>query len=519
MKRSILFLTCILLVLSPGCSWPGVSRGGGDRNMAQMVTAPPEVFPLQVTETASPVPFWRLRTLSLTPVEEFPQEPHSYHQWASDAYADEFDGGDPVMAVGEPDGEFCGDENHAWTPESGNNERVLGLYYRTAVDPVIVELIISENPGGRMRVEILNSTSGLGRVIFDGEIDSGGNCPVKITLPAKVDIMVDWVVVSLAPSPSPPGIDAVGLLGVLPDYSQLPAFWRSGGETGNQTGDFCELHQMAADDYYSVYLADACHGVYRLDIEGNILSVLQPEGAGRFVDVKIAPSGNLVLADSSGQVIVSSPQGDVITRIGSRGYGDGEFAEGYPRVLAVSPLDGNLYILDAGGADSDRADLPLLQVYSGATWEFIRSQPLDGFSVDSLVSMQFDMENNLYLLEQSEKVVLKFDPENGELLARLGGSTLAPVRPKALQVDGRGRLYVTAAGSRGAAAVYVFESDGYFLWQYGTNLEIDIDSHQSWLEGTFVDPQGIAVTPDGNFVFISDQAGGFAYVTAYNFLY
>ena len=73
--------------------------------------------------------------------------------------------------------------------------------------------------------------------------------------------------------------------------------------------------------------------------------------------------------------------------------------------------------------------------------------------------------------------------------------------PRAVAVDGEGKIYVADSGNN---RVQVFNPDGSFLRQWGTTCKLDTgEGCQSDGRGQFNEPWGIAVDADGN-VYVSD---------------
>lgn len=136
--------------------------------------------------------------------------------------------------------------------------------------------------------------------------------------------------------------------------------WSASGSQGTDDGQFSEPAGVAVDPFANVYVADTRnYRIQKFDSNGNF--IIKWVLASDYEDynypngVATDPSGNVyVLMSQSGPPFMLFPpekprvekfgsNGDFITRWGSRGVGDGEFA--YPNSLAVD-LSGNVYVAD-----------------------------------------------------------------------------------------------------------------------------------------------------------------------------
>jgi DNA-binding beta-propeller fold protein YncE len=126
--------------------------------------------------------------------------------------------------------------------------------------------------------------------------------------------------------------------------------------------------------------------------------------------------------------------------------------------------------------------------------------------------MAFSEDNLLYVVDQTNATILKIDPESGQVLDRLGAETLANTTPRGIAADSTGNIYVAVNSSDSGAAVYVLDPQGGLERRLG---KLANTADVEWPEGTFFDPHGIAVTPDGRFLFLCDGTEGRVYLTAY----
>ena len=173
-----------------------------------------------------------LPTVSIQPsptTEPAPLSDNTY--WAMNAFS-ESTTADPDFAAGEPDIVDCSmPVLPAWAPLASDQSEILTLAYPTPVLANQLDIYYIGQPDEILQVEVLNSLSGLGRLIYDVEdaplnLLADDACPAKLSLPINVDIEVDVVVITIAASDKPVQIDAAGLTGELLGYVDMPVFWR-----------------------------------------------------------------------------------------------------------------------------------------------------------------------------------------------------------------------------------------------------------------------------------------------------
>jgi len=114
---------------------------------------------------------------------------------------------------------------------------------------------------------------------------------------------------------------------------------------------------------------------------------------------------------------------------------------------------------------------------------------------------------HLYVAGAEANAIREYGP-NGELIQTLAGEALANTLPAALSIDDSGNFYVTTWNT---GNVVVLDADGNLLTTFGSKVT---DGGAEWPEGSFFQPQDIAVTGDGRHIFVSDSSPGFTYLTA-----
>jgi DNA-binding beta-propeller fold protein YncE len=408
--------------------------------------------------------------------------------------------GDPDFATGQPDVSNCAEAMQpTWAASASDQPASLTLTYPTPVLASQIDLYTLGQPGDLLRVEVRNSLSGLGRVIHDGgqaalslpealSDPSQGSCPAKLSLPVKVDFEVDLVIVTVAASPNPLQIDAVGLAGELLGLIEPPVFWRV-PLPGTPVS-------LAVNQNGLVFAATEPDGLFTYDVEGNQLKQHSIPNGAQLTDVTADPFGNFVIIDDGyGWFILMSPEGEHLTIGGEYLYGQG----------AVSPADGNLYVL------KDKSIL----VYTSDTAEFLREMAIDELPAYS--SLAFDPAGRLFSLRnpQWQPELLQLDPQTGAELDAipLARANQYPVEIVArdLAIDASGNFYVLFQMNTGQIAIHVLDSQGSFVSRFG-RLTSDPDD---WPEGAFFDARALAVSPDGRFVLVADGYDETSYLTAF----
>jgi DNA-binding beta-propeller fold protein YncE len=490
-----LFALLILILASLAC------------NVAMDGKPTPEPSPVSVKLTSTPLalpsptpaPTSKVEASATeTPVVEPAADSIPEHHWASRSFADPETVADPDMADGEPDVTECGDTLRAWAPPTSTNPAILTLTYTAPLLPTQVNIVQSGNPGGILRVEVLDSASGLGRLIYEGEKEKripSEKCPDTLSLPVKTDFAVDTIIVTIAASDSPTQIDAVELVGSLPAFVDVPMFWQVSIPSDDPPAEFGLPGGIAVDNLGNFHLAEGAHGVYTYDVEGNPVKTIPASSNSDLTDVTADLFGNLIVTDSGyGRFIVLSPKGAQIVA------GGDDFAAKGPFAVALSPQDGNLYLLDEAR----------IRLYTSDTATYLRDLPLEPGSYNGLA---FDTEGNLYTASLYGESVLKIDPSNGEILDTLGVPALAKTTSRDLALDEAGNIYVLVNSSPGDTAVYMLDPHGNLLKRFVRLVYQPPEGERP--EGVLFDPLSLAVTPDGRFLVVCDAFGNTTFLTAF----
>lgn len=435
-------------------------------------------------------------TATIPPAPTDPAPPPTAAQpgtiyWPMQAFSEV---GDPDFAAGQPDVSDCAEPMQpTWAASASDQPAILTLAYPAPVLASQIDLYTLGQPGDILRIEVQNSLSGLGQLIFDGEQaplspNGGGQCPHKLSLPVQVDFEVDLVIVTVAASPTPLQIDAVGLSGQLLGLIEPPVYWRV-PLPGTPVS-------LAINPSGLVYAATEPNGLFTYDLEGNQLKQHSIPNEAQLTDVTADPFGNFVVVDDGyGWFILMSPEGEHLTIGGEYLYGQG----------AVNPADGNFYILKDNS----------LLVYTTDTAELLREMPLD--ATPTYTSLAFDPAGRLFTLRSPgwQPELLQLDPQTGAELDAipLARANQYPIEIVArdLAIDANGNFYVLFQMNTGQIAIHILDPQGNFTKRFGC-LTSDLDN---WPEGAFLDPRAIAVSPDGRFVLVADGYEETSYLTAF----
>lgn len=198
---------------------------------------------------------------------------------------------------------------------------------------------------------------------------------------------------------------------------------------------------VALSDDGAVWVADAAEGaVVRWTPQG--CRVLRPEGLERPTGVAVA-GGRISVADPPAhRVVVLSPEGEILARLGARGGGDSEF--NFPSDVAAAP-DGSLYVVDA-------LNFRVVHLAADGRWLGAFGSPGErGAGLARPKGVHVDEAGRVYVTDAQRDVVLVFRP-GGDLEYLLGEPGAEPgqlAHPAGLSTRG-GRLVVADSVNRRA---------------------------------------------------------------------
>ncbi len=420
-------------------------------------------------------------------------------QWPVEALSD-FDYFDTEIVLGAPDVELCDDPYTEWI--SGQHEEdhaahYVHFTYAYAVRPTQVNLTFRSKPDDDFRIEIMDSSSGLSREIFNGGLEAEGSCPVTTSIPIDTDIAVDTAILTFSGLHSMFKLNAVELVGILPGYSDLPVFWRieiPADPLAEPDSQF--PGGLAVDAMNRLFVANGRNGIQRFDVEGNLMKDFSVPSESNVRDVAVDQAGNIVATDNVYQWFITLNIDGLQENAGGE-----DFGWNMPTEVAVNPLNGSIYVLD------ETEERSRIRVYDDVTAKWIKDLPLETAGASAHRGLAFDTQGFLYTINQNEAGIQKIDPDNGEIVKTLGYLDLRSMTPSDLAIDGAGNIYVLVSSNPDGSAVIVLDSQGNLVRRFG---RVTYDG-TGWGEGTFYFPISIAVTVDGRFVFVCENG----YLTAF----
>lgn len=467
--------------------------------LASCTSPAPTVAPSPTIKAISPQPTVA-PTNSCSPTEQTvmnPGEPENIvkddelvHLWALRGSIDS--AGLVNVATGTPeDDEGCGTPDFSTTNEIPG-EVILTLNYAPSLIPREVHLWLEGNPDKIARIEVLNTTSGLGREIFNAGTQYSETllvdhaCTRILSIPIDVDFEVDTVFIAFNSFTAASTVDAVEVIGSADLFHDALVFWRVPLPAAPVS--------VVVDQNNQVFVADELNNIYKYDLEGNLLSEMAVVSEGVISDITIDPDNNLVLSDQYlGTYSILYPDGEKTT-----GGGDAPSIE-----VAVQPDNGKLFLLD------DLGDLLYLVPYFPGTDEIINPLPLDDIAYTGLA---FSPDNKLYTIRPNDGFLVEIDPISGLEVNSipLKNAEYIDAVPVEFTIDNAGNFYVLFEMNEGNTAITVLDPEGFLTRRLGTLTE---PVNGEWLEGSYVKPKSIAITADGRFGFIVDGDNGTYYLT------
>jgi DNA-binding beta-propeller fold protein YncE len=262
------------------------------------------------------------------------------------------------------------------------------------------------------------------------------------------------------------------------------------GKPGQGKGTLNRPFGVAVDARGQVYVTDLL-GIQVFNSGGGFVRTLVPTGEGLRLPtgLAISPAGDVFVADSAAHDVKRfDAAGGLIATIGQPGRpgdlspGPGQFNN--PTDLAFDP-QGNLYVVDQGNSRVQKFDAQgnFVQVIGGrgeANGQFTRPR---GVAIDA--------SGNLYVTDLSTFLIQKFDAQ-GRYLARIGQSHGEEHfwLMRGVATDSQGRVYTVDGLNH---RVQVFDPQGRLVLEFGQSGTAD---------GQFSDPEDLTLDAQGNLYLV-----------------
>lgn len=395
------------------------------------------------------------------------------------------------VATGAPeDDEGCGTLEFSGGEAAG--EVILALSYAPSTHPAQVSLWFDGRADEILRVEVMNTTTGLGREVYSGgstveeTLLVDHDCERILNFPANVDFDVDTVFISFPSLEAASRVDAVELVGNAALFQDALVYWRVPLPAAPVS--------VTIDQYNQVYIATEDNRIYTYDLEGNQLGEMPPVTEGMISDLVIDQEDNLVFSDAIfGTYSIIYPDGEKLI-----GGGDAPTVQ-----IAVQPDNGKFFLLD------DLGDLLYLVPYFPGTDIIINPLPLDDIAYTGLA---FSPDNRLFTIRPIGGFLVELDPISGLEIYSIPLKTAEYIDalPVEFTIDSTGNFYILFTRNEGNSAITVLDPDGAMIRRTGT---LTWPVNGDWPEGSFYTPSSIAVTRDGRFALIVDGDAGAYYLT------
>jgi hypothetical protein len=493
-KHSLKAIGLILALVQVGCS---VSQPAATAQIEQSAANTPSVTSVN-TATRSPEP---VITVTALPTQtsvantETPGQVSStaplLQQGAVWGYLDPYMAEEVAVGAYNPNFPDCGNSWLTTLPQE-SGEITLTLDYLTPVLPEELLIYTASFQSGISRVELLNTQTGLSIQLAREDLSSAstqvpdGACHTQMNLRVHGDFEVNQVIIAFDELAFAASIAAVELLGRQAAVTEPAVYWR------------VPLPDTPSDIVIGqnglVYVATQGNGLYRYDVEGNLLAKINLPEESAAGKMAVDPLGNLLWIDPvNQQFMVMSPQEEQRAVKTDRIFTD----------IAVSPSSGNIYLMVN----------QTITIYDADAAEIVDQFDLDETNI--FTNLTFDSLGALYLLRDFNwnATLIRADPLTGEELdaVPLVRSALVETVANDLATDAAGNIYVLFAINTGQIAIHQFDSKGILLQRFG-GLTSDISE---WSEGTFLDPRALAVSADSRFVLVADGYDSQAYLTCF----
>lgn len=488
MKGKTLFICTASVLLSMAC---------GFSNQSQPDESPPvaEVSATQTVEV-SPVPTGEAASLSIP--TEIPQSTKIVKLWATEVISD-IEAADTEFFIGGPSDSACGNDPYPWffTTENGKDVHTLDFRYAYAIIPLEINIYLSHPTDDNFTIHVADQTTQFVEEVYSGKIPYTVECPSIFTIPLNISVPVDQITITFSDVDSPVQFNSIELVGILHHHIEISPAWRvqiPADYLGDADSQF--PGGIAMDALYNIYIANGQNGLIKMDQEGQVIATFLNQNPYNFSDVTLDQFQNMVVTDLLAKEFI------VLSKNGTRNISGGmDFSPYSPRAVAVSPFNGNVYVLDVGDI------VNRVQVYTSDTGEYLHEIQLDEAEYPGYKGLAFDADGYLYTQDVRRGSIIKMDVNNQSIVAELAHEELKNAGTADLAIDESGNIYVLLHNSPENNAIYILDSKGELFIRFG-NLNYDGSEHEP---GTFVFPVSLAVSDDGKMIAVCENG----YITAY----
>jgi len=244
-----------------------------------------------------------------------------------------------------------------------------------------------------------------------------------------------------------------------------------------------------------VYVSDTQQrAVLIFDLVAHTFKTIGNEGAGvlqKPLGMALSSSGELFVADiSAGRVVVFDSEGKY-----SRAIGD-KTSFKRPTSVAIDDIAHRLYVVDAGGIESDDHRVFVFDPTTGAPLGVIGKRGTGEGEFNLPLHAAVGPDGTLYVVDSGNFRVQAFNRDGSfsRMFGSLGRRSGQFSRPKGVAVDREGNVFVVDAAF---GNFQVFDTKGNLLLFVG-------ERNTSGGPGGFMLPAGITVGDDGR-IYVVDQ--------------
>jgi hypothetical protein len=372
------------------------------------------------------------------------------------------------------------------------DEILLELQYTSPVIPQLISIYTNINPSQIVRIELLNSISGLGVMLDENNsslqlTDSpGGSCSTRFDISVQSELEIDTIFIEFDQASAVSQIASVEMLGTLANIWDPPVYWRV-----PLPGTPIDI---AMGQNGMVYVAVEPNRLFAYDVEGNQLREYAVPEHSEIAAIASDSFGNLLIQDNGYDwfIMLSAAGEQLSTGVVKDFY----WAE-------VNPINGNLYLMNKDEISSYTTDTGAL---------------VDQFMLDDMrdySTLAFNPQGQMFVLgdAQWEPKIIEVNPQTFEEInaTPLRLCNQMELTARDLTVDANGNQYVLFQVNCARIAVHQYDPNGILIKRFG-NLTGSIDE---WNEGAFLDPKAITVSSDGRFLLIADGYAESSFLTAY----